>query len=236
MSFGQGRGINLGKKLEPMTAALSKIIEAQWVSVGSRRKLKSFLQATAQAKEDADDDLSLDQPQAKQVAYESSSGGIVKTVEEMQGKAEDTLSDLRKKESSDANNFAMLKQGLEDEISHGSEKLSTATTGKATNEQAKEDANAKLVETQKSKAADEEYAGTLKTECEAKAAEWEQRQKSATEEMGAIEKAKEILVSGVKAFVQVSSKTRRWTPDDSDEDDSTANARTKVVAILKKLG
>merc|ERR1719160_1885241 len=114
-------------------------------------------------------------------------------------------------------------------------KMSTATQGKAANEQAKEDANTKLVETTKSKAADEEYAGTLKTECEAKAAEWEQRQKSATEEMGAIDKAKEILVSGVKAFVQVSSKTRRWTPDDSDEDDSTANARTKVVDLLNAL-
>merc|ERR1712124_171256 len=53
--------------------------------------------------------------------------------------------------------------------------------------------------------------------------------------MGAIEKAKEILVSGVKAFVQVTTKTRRWSPDDSDEDDSTAAARTKVVDLLKKL-
>merc|ERR1719453_1567483 len=105
------------------------------------------------------------------------------------------------------------------------------------NEQMKEEASEKLVETKKSKAADEEYAGTLKTECEAKAAEWDQRQKSAKEEMGAIEKAKEILVSGVKAFVQVkvSTKTRRWSPDDSDEDDATATARSKVVGILKKL-
>merc|ERR1719161_1499429 len=55
--------------------------------------------------------------------------------------------------------------------------------------------------------------------------------------MGAIEKAKEILVSGVKAFVQmkVSTKTRKWSPDDSDEDDAAASARGKVVALLKKL-
>merc|ERR1719191_2234718 len=218
-----------GPKIAAAVNALKNIVDAEWIDLGSSRKLKSFLQAAAQAKEEEDDDLSLDQPQAKQVAYESSSGGIVKTVEEMQGKAEDTLSDLRKKESSDANNFAMLKQGLEDEISHGKEKLGTATSGKAANEEAKEDANAKLVETSKSKAADEEYAGTLKTECEAKAAEWEERQKSATAEMGAIDKAKEILVSGVKAFVQVSTKTRRWSPDDSDEDDSTTQARNKVA-------
>merc|ERR1719240_2408700 len=139
------------KKLTEVVSALKNIIDAEWVDVSSKRKLKSFLQANAQAKEDEDDDLSLTQPQAKQVAYESSSGSIVKTVEEMQGKAEDTLSDLRKKEMSDAQEFAMLESGLKSEISHGEEKLSTA---------------------KKSKAANEEYASTLKTECETKAGEW----------------------------------------------------------------
>merc|ERR1740127_76209 len=224
------------KKIGAVVSALKQIIDAEWVDVGSRRKLKSFLQATAQAKEDEDDDLSLTQPQAKQVAYESSSGGIVKTVEEMQGKAEDTLSDLRKKEMSDAQEFAMLEQGLKDEISHGEEKLSTAKKSKAANEQAKEDASGKLVETEKSKAADEEYASTLKTECEAKASEGEARQKSAAEEMGAIEKAKQILVDGVTAFVQASSKTRRWNPNDDEESDAVSEKREKVVGILKQLG
>merc|ERR1719454_1423131 len=99
----------------------------------------------------------------------------------------------------------------------------------------KASAEGKLVETKKSKAADEEYAGTLKTECESKAAAWEARQKSASEEMGAIDKAKEILVSGVKAFVQVKTKTRRWNPDDDDESDAVAEKRSKVVTILKQL-
>merc|ERR1719156_174366 len=223
------------KKINEVVSALKNIIDAEWVDVSSKRKLKSFLQSAAQAKEDEDDDLSLTQPQAKMVAYESSSGGIVKTIEEMQGKAEDTLSDLRKKESSDAQNFAMVEQGLKDEISHGGDKLSTAKKSKAMNEQAKSDASKKLVETQKSKAADEEYAGTLKTECESKASEWEARQKSATAEMGAIDKAKDILVSGVKAFVQVKTQTRRWNPDDEDESDAVTAKRQKVVGILKSL-
>merc|ERR1711871_1344810 len=114
-------------------------------------------------------------------------------------------------------------------------KLSTATKSKAANEQAKEEASGKLVETEKSKAADEEYAGTLKTECEAKASEWESRQKSAAEEMGAIEKAKTILVDGVTAFAQVSSKTRRWNPNDDEESDAVSEKRDKVVGLLKKL-
>merc|ERR1719299_300311 len=136
---------------------------------------------------------------------------------------------------SDAQNFNMLEQGLNDEISHGSDKLSTAKSSKAANEQAKADASKKLVETEKSKAADEEYASTLKTECEAKASEWEARQKSAAEEMGAIEKAKTILVDGVTAFAQVSSKVRRWNPNDDDESDAVSEKREKVVGILKQL-
>merc|ERR1719316_2260510 len=129
----------------------------------------------------------------------------------------------------------MLEQGLNNEISHGQDKLSTAKSGKAAATQAEADASKKLVETAKSKAADEEYAGTLKTECESAAAAWEARQKSAAEEMGAIEKAKEILVSGVKAFVQVKVQTRRWNPDDEDESDAVAAKREKVVDILKSL-
>merc|ERR1719506_2947404 len=234
MSFVQTA--NGRKQIKDVVNALKSIVDAAWLDAGSQRKLKSFLQQTAEAKEDADDDLSLDQPQAKMVAYESSSGGIVKTVEEMQGKAEDTLSDLRKKEMTDAQNFAMLEAGLKDEIAHGEEKLSTAKSGKAMNADAKATASGKLVETTKAKTADEEYAGTLKTECESKATEWEARQKSATEEMGAIEKAKDILVSGVKAFVQTKTKTRRWNPDDDDEDDKTAAKRQQVVDILKNLG
>merc|ERR1719207_100368 len=234
MSFVQT--VNGRKKINDVVSALKNIIEAEWLDVSGRRKLKSFLQSAAAAKEDEDDDLSFDQPQAKMVAYESSSGGIVKTIEEMQGKAEDTLSDLRKKEMSDAQSFNMLEAGLKDEISHGGEKLSTAKSSKGANEQAAAEASTKLVETEKSKAADEEYAGTLKTECESKAAEWEARQKSATEEMGSIEKAKDILVSGVKAFVQTKTKTRRWNPDDDDEDDKTSAQRQRVVEILKNLG
>merc|ERR550537_454475 len=114
--------------MEQVVSALKNIIDAEWVDAGSRRTLKSFLQSTAQAKEDEDDDLTLSQPQAKMVAYESSSGGILTTLEEMQGKAEDTLSDLRKKEMQAAHSFQMVKSALENELKHSQEKLGTATS------------------------------------------------------------------------------------------------------------
>merc|ERR1719337_3520 len=63
-----------------------------------------------------------------------------------------------------------------------------------------------------------------------------ERQKSASEEMAVIDKAKDILTSGVKAFVQVKSKINKaHDDDDEDEDDKTADRRDKVVSLLKGL-
>merc|ERR1719214_489467 len=134
-----------------MTSALSQIVEAAWVTAGSRKTMKSFLQAAAAAKENEDDDLTLDQPQAKMVAYESSSGGIVTTIEEMQGKAEDTLSDTRKKEMQAQHTYAMVKSGLEGEIKNTEDKLATAKSMQAAATEAEGKASGELVATTKAK-------------------------------------------------------------------------------------
>merc|ERR1719428_1976349 len=240
-AFAQMRGGHMDQKSMQAIQAIGTIIESQWVGAGTRKTLKSFLQASAQAKEAAEDDLSLDQPQAKQVAYESSSGGIIQTVEEMQGKAEDTLSELRKKEMTEAQEFQMLEGGLKNEISHAKEKLSSNTKLKASATQAAEEASGELTETEKTKAADEDYVTTLKQECQSKAVEYEETMKSGKAEVAAIEKASTILSEGVTAFVEVKSRTHRtssrarFSSDDDDESDDQAAARDKVVSIFKNL-
>merc|ERR1719440_293879 len=127
--------------------------------------------------------------------------------------------------------YEMIKGGLEGEIKNSEDKLSTAKSANAAATEAEGKASAELVETQKTKAADEEYAATLKGECETKATEWSERQKSASEEMAVIEKAKEILTSGVKAFVQINTKNsmKKFDADADDEDDKTADRRDKIV-------
>jgi len=237
LSFAQVRG---GKKhLIEAVNALSTIVDAQWLDISSKRRLQSFIQS----KENDDESFGgrfenkHQQPQAKMVAYESSSGGILHAIEEMQGKAEDTLSELRKKEMSDQHAYENIANTLENEITHAQEKLGTAKASKAAAEETLGSSEGELVETKKSKASDEEYAATLKGECEAKATEWSARLKSAAEEMAAIDKAKEILVSGVKAFVQVSTRTRRKS-DEDDEDAAEAEEDAKqdrIVQFLKKL-
>jgi len=230
MAFMQGGKKREAKKeLKAVQMALTSIVAAVSIDTESTRKLKSFLQQSTADTEN--DDLTLKQPQAKQVAYESKSGGIVQAVKDMQAKAEAELSDLRKKEMADAHEFSMLEQSLSGEIAHNQEKLGAATKAKAAAEEAQATAEGDLAETTKTKAADEEYLSTLTTECETAAKEWAARQASAKEEMAAIDKAKEILVSGVVALVQVSSDD-----DDDSESDEKAEVRSKLVKKIQKLG
>jgi hypothetical protein len=224
------------KQLKAVSMALSSIIGAVSIDTESSRRLKSFVQQNTA--ETDNDDLSLHQPQAKQVAYESKSGGIVQTVKDMQAKAEGELSDLRKKEMTSAHEFKMLESSLQSEISHTSDKLATAKKTKAMAQESQATAEGDLAETTKTKAADEDYSENLKTECELAAKEWAARQASAKEEMAAIDKAKEILVSGVVAFVQSGTVTKNkgLNSDDSDSDDDKDEVRVKLVQKIQSLG
>merc|ERR1719265_2629553 len=187
----------------------------------------------------ADDELTLKQPQAKMVAYESKSGGILQTIKDMQEKAESELSDLRKKEMQNNHNFKMIEQGLNDEISHNMEKLGLAKDAKATAEETLAKASGDKAETAKTKAADTEYSANLKTECETTSMEWDARQKSAKEEMAAIDKASEILTTGVVAFFQVGVRhqMKHFSGMDLDEEmDDKTSTRSRVAAKLQQLG
>jgi len=213
---------------------MKEVLAGIAIDTESTKKLKSFIQAS---NSDSDEnDLTLRQPQAKQVAYESKSGGIIEAVKEMQAKAEGELSDLRKKEMADAHEFKMLEQSLSGEISHGKEKLSSATKAKAGAEETLSTSEGDLVATKKTKAADEEYSANLKTECETAASEWAARQESAKAEMAAIDKASEILASGVTALVQVQTNKKSLDDDSEDEDDAQSEVRQKLVRTIQRLG
>jgi chromosome segregation ATPase len=102
-----------------------------------------------------------------------------------------------------------------------------------------------LQETESTKAADEEYLGTLKHECEAAAKSWEERQVSARAEMGAINKAIQILSEGVRVLLQLKSQTHRRNSLDADEQDldngdmpaqsDVKSSRPRLVQKLKDL-
>merc|ERR1719316_1564505 len=92
----------------------------------------------------------------------------------------------------------MVKMSLEMELKTMNKRLAECQSGKAS---AEEEEHA---ETTKSLAADKTYLSELEQSCAAAVKEFDERQKQATEEMAAVDKAKEILESGVSVFLQVS--------------------------------
>jgi len=123
--------------------------------------------------------------------------------------------------------YEMLKQSLETEISTMQKRMSAATAEKSGLENSKASAEEDLAATKKTLADDEKYLEELKMSCSMKAKEWATRQKDAAGELAAIAKAKEVLESGVKVFLQVSSKAKVHKVDD--------DKRARVTAILKKI-
>merc|ERR1719252_327419 len=214
-----------GRVSEALGASLSglrKVVEASWVNAHQKSVLTSLLQA-----HESDED---EQPQGTVVAYESASGGILDTIADMQSKAEESLSSTRKDEMEAAHAFALLKQGLEDEIKVNKKQLGEATLTRSTTEEEQHSAETALSETKETLAADEKTLAEVKTDCEAKAKEWAMRQKQAGEETAAIEKAKEVLAEGVKVFLQTSTKIRK-----SSVDEALYDTRTQVVRVLTKI-
>jgi len=214
--------------LGAMASGLQKVVEASWINSHQKAMLQSLLQANAG---DSDEDLSLSaQPQGTTVNYESASGGILDTLADMQSKAEESLSSTRKDEMEAAHAFALLKQGLEDEIKVAKKQLSEATQTRSTTEEEQHSAETALTETQETLAADEKYLAELKQSCSMKATEWAARQKQAGEETAAIEKAKEVLSEGVKVFLQTSTHLTTESKMEGDMD-----SRSQVVSILRRV-
>jgi chromosome segregation ATPase len=129
--------------------------------------------------------------------------------EGLKGKAEKALQAERdneaKKQSEHTANMMSLKQAqmiCEDNIQD-------AKKDKARLSQEKGEAEGELASATTSKEADSKKLKDLVAECNSAADAWEHRQKEAAAEMAAIEKAKEILQSRVKVFLQISRTTHR---------------------------
>merc|ERR1719456_1833727 len=149
----------------------------------------------------------------------------------MKTKAEDQLTAARKGAMESKHNYDMVKMSLEQEIKNLKAQLASGTATKAATGEALGKAKGDLAAVEKSKAADEEYKSATTLTCESTASAWAQRQADADGETAAIEKAKEILASGVKAFIQTSVRARVV-----DESDMASARRERLVASLKRMG
>merc|ERR1719443_1864777 len=193
-------------------------------------KLESLVQA---AQGEDEDFLAAAAPAPK--AYESQSGGILDTLEDMKEKAVAMRNEAQKAEMNAKHAFEMLKQSLENSIAQDKKELGEAKATKAAAEEAKSIAEGDLAMTEKELASDEKSLSTMSTDCQSKAADWEVSTKSRAEELQALADAKKLIeekTGGAESraydFLQQAEQTKSKAsrPDTGD----------RVVNMLQTLG
>lgn len=220
LSFAQGGQ----QKIEQVVGALSAIVAAASVfDPAAVEKVKSFADESNELR------LNLAQaPQATVSAYESKSGGILKSIADLR---DETSSELRKTRTAEINAkhaHELLVQSLTNELESLNKMLTTEKGKLAKNTADKGAAEKKLAQTQDELASDEKYLDSVVHDCEAKFAAWKEHQETATAEMTALSEAKDVLSSRVVVLAQVSTATRRMG--------ESSEKRERVISMLRSLG
>jgi len=177
------------KSANSFAQALGVLVQASSLSSADGKRLTALLQSS-QESEDADDQA----PGAPAVAaYESQSGGVVDTLENLLEKAESQLDEARTKEKQDAHNFAMLKQSLEDELKWSNKEVAEAKKGIAACAEKKATAEGDIEATSKVFKGDTASLDDLHHACMTKAQDYEAEVRSRSEELSAIATAKKAI-------------------------------------------
>jgi len=125
--------------------------------------------------------------------YEGHSGGIIDTLESLLDKAKNALEKSRATETSNKNNFAMLEQSLNDEISAANKDLAKTKKALAASQETKATAEGDLADASKGLSEDEATLKTLHQDCLEKSRDFEAETKSRGEELKALSMAKKII-------------------------------------------
>merc|ERR1711957_1117654 len=190
--------------------ALEAMVRASLIEVSDASRLTAFVQS---AQKESDDDDEAGAPAA--AVYENKNGGIVDTIEDLKGKAESQLDDIRKTETTNQNNHGVLKQTLKDQIKFANADMDAAKKGIAASTEKKATAEGDLEVTKKDLAEDVTAKATLHHDCMTKAANFEAETKSRGEELKALATAKKIIKEATTlaqvSFVQVASQLSTGT-------------------------
>jgi len=201
-----------------LAQALGALVQASAINSADATRLSALVQ------QDADDeDDTMGAPAA--AAYEGKSGGIVDTLSDLLEKAEAELANLRKKEQAEQHNFEMVAQGLTDSIKFANKDSDASKKSLAESEEAKSVATGDLGVTSKALAEDVAANRELHHDCMTKAEDFEAETKSRGEELGALKKAKAIIIEatgGAASLLQI-----------SEEGEGSKN---KVVRFVRDLG
>merc|ERR1719436_2352302 len=153
-------------------------------STADASRITTLLQSSQES-----DDVGAPDP----TVYESHSGDIVATLQDLLDKAQAQLAAARKAENTAAHNFNMLKLSLEDQIKFDTKDMDDTKADLAGCSEKKTVAVSGLAVTTKALEADIASLGDLKTDCAAKTADFEAASASRAEELKALHEAKRVL-------------------------------------------
>merc|ERR1719253_1659365 len=172
------------KSASSLTEALSAMVQASVFSSADASRLTALVQTT-------DSDADAGAPAA--AVYEGHSDGIIGTLEGLTEKAETQLDKARKTESSNVQNFEMLKQSLTDSVKFANKDMDAAKKGLAESQEKKAVAEGDLDTTSKDLAEDIKVKSTLHQDCMNAAEEFELTQRRRGEELNALATAKKVI-------------------------------------------
>jgi hypothetical protein len=197
------------KSAQNLEQALSAMVKASGISAMDAQGIMSLSQTNSKSDDD-DDDSETGAPEA--AAYESHSGGIIDTLNGLLEQATSQLDAATKAETTNKNNFDMLKQGLTDEIKFANKDMDESKKELAESGEIKAGAEGDLAVTSKALAEDMAALADLHNNCMTKAQDFEAETTSRGEELKAIAMAKKAVVENTAGatgqsydFMQMSS-------------------------------
>merc|ERR1719230_1573205 len=178
------------------------MVKASAISSADASKLTALVQSST----DSDDEAGAPAGEV----YENHSGGILDTLASLTEKAEAELEEARAQETKAANDFAMLKQSLEDEIKFANKDMAAAKKDKPASGESKSKAEGDLSATTKELKEDTASLSDLHHNCMTKAQEFEDEVNSRNAELKAIAEAKKIVIEATSlsqvSLMQVNSQ------------------------------
>lgn len=186
MKKGGAAMVQMEKAGSNLVQALTVMVDASMINTQDAAKLTALMQGSSSEDED-------DTGAPAAAVYEGHSGGIIDTLESLLDKAKNALEKARAAETSSKNNFAMLEQSLNDEISASNKDLAKTKKALAASQETKATAEGDLADASKGLSQDETTLKTLHQDCLEKSRDFEAETKSRGEELKALSMAKKII-------------------------------------------
>merc|ERR1719162_2892925 len=199
------------KSANNLEQALAVMVKASGISSMDASGILALAQTSSKSDDD-EDDSDTGAPDA--AVYESHSGGIIDTLNGLLEQATSQLDAATKAETTNKNNFDMLKQGLTDEIKFANQDMDESKKELAESGEIKAGAEGDLAVTSKALAEDVAALADLHNNCMTKAQDFEAETTSRGEELKALAMAKKAVVESTAgateqsySFMQMSSRS-----------------------------